>query len=116
VNDFRNQKDDGGATIDVMGFSGESWTPKTDVEAFARILSEIVVGVSGEQGIHSPGIPSFVRKMIERGQSGDLKRVESFHEIFETLKRNAFKILEGVENEKVSSFVNWIESSEMLTE
>jgi hypothetical protein len=97
-----------------MGFSEENWTPKADVEAFARILSEIVVGVSGEEGIHSPGIPSFIWKIIERGQSGDLKRVEPFHDIFETLKQNEFKIMEGVDAEQVSSFVRWIEISETL--
>jgi hypothetical protein len=82
---------------------------KADVEAFARILSGIVIGIPVDEGIHSPGIPSFVREIIETGQSGDLKRVESFHEIIEILKRNEFQILDGVDNEKVSSFVRWME-------
>jgi serine/threonine protein kinase len=51
------------------GFSEGNWNPKGDVQAFSRILSEIVIDASDEQGWHRRGIPLFIVKMIQEGQS-----------------------------------------------
>jgi hypothetical protein len=102
--------------MDIGGFSGESWTPTVDVRAFTRILSEIVVGASAEQGCGSSGIPSFVLEIIENGESVDLKRVKSMSNILKILKLHDFKIMERVDVEEVSNFVKWIEKSETLIE
>jgi serine/threonine protein kinase len=105
-----------GPEADVGGFSGESWTPKADVRAFATIVSEIVVGRSGEHRSRVSTIPSFVFEMIERGQSADLIAVETFSEILKLLKDNQFKIMKGTDLEDITTFVHWIESSEPLIE
>jgi serine/threonine protein kinase len=104
------------AKIDVGGFSGESWTPKEDIRAFAGILSEIVVGASAEQSVRNPSVPSFIFEMIKRGQSADSKTSESFADILKTLKSHSFEIIEGCNIQEVSNFVSWIEGSERLTE
>jgi hypothetical protein len=116
INDLRQLESNPTAKVDVGGFSGESWTPKVDVQAFAELLSEIVIGPSGGQGGHDPSVPSFVLKMIARGQSADLKSVALFSDILKTLKQNDFKILENVDVAEVRNFVNWIEWAEKLTE
>jgi serine/threonine protein kinase len=116
LNGLRQLERNPTAKVDVGGFSGESWTPKVDVRAFAGLLSEIVIGTSGEQGGYVPSVPSFVLKMIERGQSADLKSIESFSDILTTLKQNDFTIMEGVDVAEVSNFVSWLEWSEMLIE
>jgi hypothetical protein len=105
-----------GVEADVGGFSGESWRPKADVRAFTVILWEIAAGTSGGQDGRSPDVPSFISRIIERGQSADLKSTESFADILRTLKENDFKIMEGVDSQEVSNFVSWIEWSETLTE
>jgi hypothetical protein len=101
---------------DFANYSDESWGLQADMLGFARILSEIVVGRSFEGNGHFEVIPSFVSKMIQRGQCRDLTIVESFASILAILKRNDFKIVEGVDIEEVSTFVNLIEFSEMLIE
>jgi hypothetical protein len=92
----------------VGGFCGESWTPKVDIQAFIKILSEIVVGTSSEE--------DFVSEIIRLGQSTDVGAIESFAEIFTTLNWFDFKIMEGVDTKDVSNFVNWIISSNFLIE
>jgi hypothetical protein len=109
-------EDNEGADADIGVFSGESWTPKADIQAFTRILSEIVVGSSAEQGCGRSGIPSFIYEMIEGGEYADRKSIESFPGILNILKQHNFKIMEGVDVEEVSRFVRWIEWSETLTE
>jgi hypothetical protein len=54
--------------------------------------------------------------MIERGTSLDSGPKLSFVEIFETLKENDFRILEGVDSKAISNFVSWIEFTEALAE
>jgi hypothetical protein len=49
----------------VEGFSKEDWTPKADIQAFARILSEIVVGVSDEESGRDGQVASFVSDLIK---------------------------------------------------
>jgi serine/threonine protein kinase len=75
LNGFGGFEDQDGVEMNLGGFSGESWTPTADIRAFARILSEIVVGASAEQGCGSSSIPSFVLEIIENGESADLKSV-----------------------------------------
>jgi hypothetical protein len=101
---------------EVGGFSGESWRPAADVKAFAELLSRIVIGDSAQESESSLSVPVFVWNLIERGQSLDSNATLSFADIFETLKDNDFRILEGVDSKEVSNFVSWIEFSETLTE
>jgi hypothetical protein len=105
-----------GAEADVGGFSGENWRPIADVRAFAVILSQIAAGTSGGQDGRGPNVPSFISKIIERGQSADSRSTESFAEILKTLKDNHFQIMEGVDSQEVSNFVSWIEWSQTLIE
>jgi hypothetical protein len=101
---------------EVGGFSGEGWRPAVDIRAFAELLSRIVIGDSAEERGYSLSVPIFVLNIIERGQSLDSNAKLSFIDIFETLKDNDFRILEGVDSKEVSNFVSWIEFSEALTE
>jgi hypothetical protein len=94
----------------VGGFSGANWSPKADVQAFSRILSEIAFEADAKT------VPLFVNEIIERGHSTDCEAVESFADILQTLKQHDFKILEGVNIEEVTNFVSWIESRERLIE
>jgi hypothetical protein len=101
---------------DVGGFSGENWTVKEDVRGFARILSAIVASSSAGESEHSPWIPSFVPEIIEIGLSSSERAIESLQTIFLDLKHKRFEILEGVDSDEVSQFVNWVATSEQLTE
>jgi hypothetical protein len=101
---------------ELGGFSGEGWRPGADVRAFAELLSRIVIDDSAEDSESNLSVPAFVLKIIERGQSLDSKATLSFVDIFNTLKDNDFRILEGVDSKEVSKFVNWIEFSESLRE
>jgi serine/threonine protein kinase len=104
------------AMAEVGGFSGEGWRPDADVRAFTELLSRIVIGDSAEERGCSLSVPEFVFDMIERGQSSDSKATLSFVDIFEIMKENDFRILEGIDSTEVSNFVRWIEFSEALTE
>jgi hypothetical protein len=90
-------KTDAGANLG--GFSGESWTPRADIVAFSGIHSEIVLGVPAGQGECCPNVSSFVSWIFEQGQSQDLRAMTLFLDIFEILKRNQFKIMEGINSE-----------------
>jgi serine/threonine protein kinase len=61
------------AEADLGDFSGESWRPKADVRAFAVILSAIASATSGEQNRRGSDVPSFISRIIERGQSAEVK-------------------------------------------
>jgi hypothetical protein len=102
--------------VDVGGFSGEDWTPTADIRAFAEIFSKIAVGTSDGQSGPGSGVPTFVSKIIEGGLSSGSNTGESFVNIFKTLQQNEFKVLDGVDSDEVSSFVNWVESSEQEAE
>jgi hypothetical protein len=110
------QENDDGVMVDAGGFSGDNWSPKEDVRAFSGLFSEIISSGSGGQGMYGPIVPSFAPEIIEKGQSADPKKVESFSDIFKLLKTNHFKILEDVDIREVSDFVRWIEWSERLTQ
>jgi hypothetical protein len=99
------------------GFSGERWTPKTDVRAFASILFEIVSvrSVNGETFIPTD-VPDFVLRIIESELRHRSDTKQSFHDIFEILKNNGFQIAEGVDYAEVSAFVRWVESAEQSKE
>jgi hypothetical protein len=75
-----------------------------------------VIGNSAEKRGSGLSVPVFVLTMIKRGQSFDSKAPLSFVDIFNTLKDNDFRILEGVDSKEVSNFVKWIAFSETLTE
>jgi hypothetical protein len=114
MNDLGSLDGLAGGKADIEGFSGESWTPKADVQAFAELLLKVVVGDSGEQNGSGPSVVPFVSEIIKRGHSADSKAAMSFVGIFKILKQNNFTIMEGVDSEEVSNFVNWIELSEAL--
>jgi serine/threonine protein kinase len=116
--DFKSMIFDVGKTenqerTQLGGFSGERWTPKRDIQAFASILFELVFGhpPQGEASIPT-GIPEFVSKIIKSGLSPLSGTRYSFHTILEILKQNHFEILDGVDSAEVSAFVNWVESAE----
>jgi hypothetical protein len=95
------------------GFSGEGWTMKKDIQAFASILFEIVVGrpVKGETSVPSH-LPAFVSRLIETGLWLKSEIEWSFHDIFEILKKNNFQIEDDVDSAEVWTFVSWVESTE----
>jgi hypothetical protein len=96
-----------------FGLTGDDWTPKADVRGFASLLFEITVGRSMNDDPAIPSdIPAFVSEIIKAGRSRDSPPKRSFRDIFETLRRNDFQIMEGVNSTEVSSFVSWVESSE----
>jgi hypothetical protein len=113
---FEAEKSEECHTEYVEGFSGERWSPSDDIQAFTRILCEIVLDSSPDLCELNRSVPSFVLELIKEGQSTDSIPTKSFADIFETLKKNDFKIAEGVEVMEVSSFVNWIEWCERLIE
>jgi hypothetical protein len=75
-----------------------------------------VFGSSAGKIGRNPRVPPFVSDMIEKGLSTDMTAVESFQAIFETLKWNDFRIMEGIDLDEVTKFVDWIKWSEQLTE
>jgi serine/threonine protein kinase len=95
------------------GFSGNGWTPERDLQAFASILFEIVVGpaAQGESSIPTT-IPAFVSQIIERGLSPTSETKCSLNVICDILKHNNFLIEDGVDSAEVSAFVSWVESAE----
>jgi hypothetical protein len=116
VHNLLNEEGDKRVETGFYDFFGENFTPTADIQAFSRILSEIVFGTSSERGRPMREIPSFVFELIERAQCTDLGIFESFTDILSILKKNDFNIIEGVESGKVFEFVNLITLSEMLTE
>jgi hypothetical protein len=84
-----------------------------DIKAFALILFEIIAGVPPQGDFAIPtGIPDFVSRMIKSGLSPLSGTNESFGTILKTLKRNNFRIEDGVDSVEVSGFVSWVESAE----
>jgi serine/threonine protein kinase len=106
LNGFGEFEGQDGIEMDIGGFSGDRWTPTVDIRGFTRILSEILIGASAEQGCGSSGIPSFVFEIMENGESADLKAVQSLSDILKMLKLHNFQIIEGVDVEEVSNFMN----------
>jgi hypothetical protein len=91
----------------------ERSTPEKDIEAFASILFEIVVGRPAQDETSVPAnIPAFVSKIIESGLWLRSERKCSFVDIFQILKQNDFRIEEGVNLAEVSEFVSWVEAEE----
>jgi hypothetical protein len=114
MNDYEDLESDDESEVDIVGCSGASLTRKADIRGFTRIVSEIVFGRSAERCCRCSGIRSFVLEMIERGESADMKGIESFGDILKILERHNFNIMEGVDFKEVSNFVEWVEWSEML--
>jgi serine/threonine protein kinase len=105
------------------GFSGDGWSPRADVSAFAMLLFAIVSdgpspssppSVAKAKGdwevILPPDVPEFVTKIIEGRLRPWTGEELSFIAIFETLKGNDFRILAGVDSDEVSAFVSCVES------
>jgi hypothetical protein len=89
------------------------------------LLFEIVAGhpfpppsganAAGEV-ILPPDVPEFVSEIIEEGLRPSTGRELSFIAIIETLKKNDFRIVSGVDSEEVSAFVGGVESAEQSGE
>jgi hypothetical protein len=99
--------------------SSEEWSPDQDIRKFGLIRFEIIVGhpmmlseVANSQTTLPADVPMFVSQLIETRQSRGLGMVRSFNDIFDTLKKNNFEILSGVDSEEVLTFVRWVESFE----
>jgi serine/threonine protein kinase len=106
--DFSPTRLDKGA---VEPFSGDGWSPAADVSAFAALLSEIAVGAAGGPAV-PPGVPEFVSRTIEEGQSPGSQPRLSFVGIVARPKENRFQIMAGVDSEEVSAFVRGVELAE----
>jgi hypothetical protein len=77
------------------------------------ILFEIVVGESATSAASiSPRVPAFVSEIIKLGLYRISYERSSFNDIFEILKKNNFRIEDGVDSEEVFAFVSWVESAE----
>jgi hypothetical protein len=84
-----------------------------DIEAFASILFEIIVGRPSRGEISVPrAIPGFVSKLIEAALQLKSEDKCSFNDIFEILKWNDFRIEDGVDSAEVSAFLSLTESAE----
>jgi serine/threonine protein kinase len=95
------------------GFLGEEWTPERDIQAFASILFEIIVGRPLSGNISIPwNIPRFVSEIIKAGLKSKSENKYSFNNIFDILKQNMFRMANDVNSAEVWAFVNWVESSE----
>jgi hypothetical protein len=99
--------------MQLGGISGEEWRLERDIQAFALILLEIVVGGSATGVASIPaGIPDFVMEIIKLGLYHTSVKEYSFNDIFALLKQNNFQIEDGVDSEEVSAFLSWVESAE----
>jgi serine/threonine protein kinase len=97
----------------LVGFSGEGWTSKKDIQAFSSILFELLFGHPPQGEVSIPtGIPAFVSTIIELGFSPISGTSYSFNNILEILEKNDFEIEDGVDSAEVSAFVSWVESAE----
>jgi hypothetical protein len=95
------------------GTSGEGGRRERDIQAFALILFQIVVGKSATGVASIPmSVPDFVVEISKLGLYRRSNKGYSFNEIFTILKQNNFRIEDGVDSEEVSAFVRWVESPE----
>jgi serine/threonine protein kinase len=98
-------------------FSAGGWTPERDIQAFASILSELVVGDPATSEISiSTGIPDFVSRIIDSRPFLTSRTRYSLNTVLEILKENDFRIEGGVDSAEVSRFVSWVESAEQFDE
>jgi serine/threonine protein kinase len=99
------------------GISREEWTPERDIQGFASILFELLFGHPPQGDSSVPvGIPDFASRMLKSGLSPRLGATYSFNNVLNILKKNTFKIEDGVDSAEVSAFVSWVESTEQLDE
>jgi hypothetical protein len=110
ADEYEDEDDEKG---ELGGFATQRWMPKRDLQAFASILSRIMIPRSATDKDSVPiKIPAFVSKILESGCSSSSETLHSFDAIFETLKQNNFRIESGVDSAEVFGFVNWVESLE----
>jgi serine/threonine protein kinase len=111
--------------------SSEERTAKIDVFSFRLIMFEIVVGLpalgqisrleelgklstKAYERVEIPGfVLEFVSMLIESGLSANPNEKPSFNDVSKALKKNYFRIADGVDSDKASSFVGLVESSRM---
>jgi hypothetical protein len=99
--------------MQLGGISGEGRRLERDIQAFALILFEIVVGRSATGVASIPAsIPNFVAEIIKSGLYRISEERYSFNDIFEILEQNHFLIEDGVDTAEVSALVGWAESAE----
>jgi serine/threonine protein kinase len=86
------------------GFSGQRWTPQTDISGFTSILFEIVVGRTANGEVSIPtNIPDFVSNLIETGLWSTTQ--SSFRDILDILKANNFAIEDDADSAEVFGFI-----------
>jgi serine/threonine protein kinase len=100
----------------IGGFSGQGWSPQTDVHGFASILLEIIVdhsttvlSVSNEKATVHLDIPVFVSEIIAADRRPELRIRHSFNDIYDILKKHDFEIVPEVDSAEVWAFVHWVE-------
>jgi hypothetical protein len=94
-------------------FSGEGWTPKTDVDEFVSLFFEIMFGRPADATtLIDINVPYFVSQIMRAGFNSKSERILSFSDILNLLKVNDFRIVADVDSEDVSAFVSWVESAE----
>jgi hypothetical protein len=98
---------------ELVGFSGQRWTPARAFQVFASILFEVMFGYPPQDESFIPtDIPDFVSRIIKSGLSPISGEVYSFDTILGILKENDFMIEDGVDSAEVSAFVSWAETAE----
>jgi hypothetical protein len=82
----------------LIGFSGDRWSPEKDIKVFGSILFEFVCGgpPQGELSIHR-GIPSSVSRIIKSGLSPISRASFSFNTVLDILEQNNFETEDGVD-------------------
>jgi serine/threonine protein kinase len=67
---------EGEETTQLGGFSGQGPEPEKNIEGFASVLSELVLGGAPPGEVFIPtGIPDFVSKLIKSGRSPILRTI-----------------------------------------
>jgi serine/threonine protein kinase len=109
---------DGKTRCGIGGFLDEGWTPEVDIHAFMSLLFEIVVGHPAtlpdngtSERIVRSRTPELVLDIIDASRSDCASRC-SLNSIISILKENHFQIIDGMDLEEVSAFVQWIEQCE----
>jgi hypothetical protein len=92
-----------------------NWTPKVDINAFASLLFDVMVHPSTTTE-NRVNMPEFVSDIIEEGLSTNSRKIQSFWDIFEILKKYDFKIEDDVDSAELSAYINEIECIEQSEE
>jgi hypothetical protein len=105
------------AAFVVGGFSGDGWSPHSDVRAFVSVLCDMgvcpqvnAISASDDETTATLRIPRGISMMLEKTLSDDL--AFSFNDVFQILRECHFRFVEGADAEEVSKFVENVETFE----